>query len=288
VSRTVTAQPASVPRPSALRQLWNAAVHVASRTRLGGAKSGWVALGTFADNASVKLRNRLGGRPRVVCPCCGWEGVVFRTLDFGHGTARNMICPGCGAHDRQRMFALFLERRGLPFLRSGARVLHSAPETQVRQVLDKARTGRVEIDVFAHTLTNSGHPRCALDLAFQPFAEDSFDGAILLHVFEHVEHDRKGFRELARTLRPGGTAVIMVPIYIGLTETDDWGWPDPLMFDHYRTYCVVDFAERAAPLEVEQVHPRDLLSPEEQARYAIRDTEVIFLCAAPGALHAAP
>ena len=37
-----------------------------------------------------------------------------------------------------------------------------------------------------------------------PFDDESFDGAVLGEVLEHVEDDRGALAELARVLRPGG------------------------------------------------------------------------------------
>ncbi len=73
----------------------------------------------------------------------------------------------------------------------------------------------------------------------------------------------------------------MVPVQLPLDETHDWGFADPAMYGHYRTYAIADFERRAAPLRCETIHPRDVLSPGEQARYAIRDSEVLFVCRCP-------
>lgn len=44
-----------------------------------------------------------------------------------------------------------------------------------------------------------------------PFADDSFDKALMTEVLEHVRDDRSALRELARVLRPGGIAALSVP-----------------------------------------------------------------------------
>jgi SAM-dependent methyltransferase len=49
------------------------------------------------------------------------------------------------------------------------------------------------------------------DLAAMPFAEATFDAAILGEVLEHVEDDRAALREVARVVRPGGLVAISVP-----------------------------------------------------------------------------
>lgn len=44
-----------------------------------------------------------------------------------------------------------------------------------------------------------------------PFAEGTFDRVIASEVLEHIVDDRRAIGEIARVLRPGGTAVVTVP-----------------------------------------------------------------------------
>ena len=44
-----------------------------------------------------------------------------------------------------------------------------------------------------------------------PFADDSFDHVVCSEVLEHLPDDRAAVREIARVLKPGGTAVFTVP-----------------------------------------------------------------------------
>ena len=56
-----------------------------------------------------------------------------------------------------------------------------------------------------------------------PFADDSFDGAVLGEVLEHVEDDRGALTELARVLRPGGVLAASVPANPALYgPSDEW------------------------------------------------------------------
>ncbi len=47
------------------------------------------------------------------------------------------------------------------------------------------------------------------------FADGAFDLVITQDVFEHVLHPASAFREIARTLKPGGAHVFTVPLYKG-------------------------------------------------------------------------
>jgi SAM-dependent methyltransferase len=44
-----------------------------------------------------------------------------------------------------------------------------------------------------------------------PFDDASFDSAMAIEILEHLENPRRFLRELARTLRPGGVAIVSTP-----------------------------------------------------------------------------
>jgi SAM-dependent methyltransferase len=50
------------------------------------------------------------------------------------------------------------------------------------------------------------------DLEHQTFADDSFDIVLTQDVFEHIMHPDKAIREISRTLRPKGAAIMTVPL----------------------------------------------------------------------------
>jgi SAM-dependent methyltransferase len=62
-----------------------------------------------------------------------------------------------------------------------------------------------------------GGVRCE-DVQRLTFADASFDLATHTDVFEHVEDDDAGFRELRRVLAPGGLTVFSVPLSAGATR----------------------------------------------------------------------
>jgi SAM-dependent methyltransferase len=51
----------------------------------------------------------------------------------------------------------------------------------------------------------------AADVTSLPFADQTFDAAVLGEVLEHVEDDRAALVEIARVLRPGGVLTLSVP-----------------------------------------------------------------------------
>jgi len=51
-----------------------------------------------------------------------------------------------------------------------------------------------------------------IDITNINFENDYFDFIICNHVLEHIADDQKAMRELFRVLRPGGEAILQVPI----------------------------------------------------------------------------
>ena len=62
-----------------------------------------------------------------------------------------------------------------------------------------------EIDVFDHHFV-------AADLENLPFKDNSIDFLMVFDVIEHLTDQPKGFKEVARILKPGGTFLLHIPI----------------------------------------------------------------------------
>jgi ubiquinone/menaquinone biosynthesis C-methylase UbiE len=83
-----------------------------------------------------------------------------------------------------------------------------------------------------------------VDIAKFKYEDNSFDVIICCHVLEHVPDDRKAMSELYRVLKPGGWAILQVPISLSLEKT----YEDPTVAtpkererafgqcDHFRIY----------------------------------------------------
>jgi SAM-dependent methyltransferase len=148
----------------------------------------------------------------------------------------------------RRMFELeshywwFVARRGLAF-----RLLRGAlPRVVHPRVLDLGcGTGAFAVELAAHgELIGADMSRLALDFARSrgsfglvqadgsalPFRSESFDAAIGLDVFEHIERDEAALAECARILRPGGVLILTVPAFRAL-----WG-PHDVALHHFRRY----------------------------------------------------
>ena len=159
----------------------------------------------------------LWGR-RVRCPCCGGRFRRFM-VDPRRGYR---VCPRCGSQERHRLLALYLPAR-TPLGREPLRLLHWAPERALGRMLAGAPGVRyTSADLRAgHRDGALGHhrgagPRCR-----------SFDAVICSHVLEHVADDRAALPRCWRVLRPGGWAVVLVPVDLDREHTLE----DPAVVD---------------------------------------------------------
>lgn len=144
--------------------------------------------------------------PRT-CSVCGYRG---RFRQAGRPRRIDARCPRCGSSERYRLLALWLEREGR-FLKT-ARVLHFAPEKGLAALL-KMRVGQYESGDIA-----PGKAERVLDIENIDAPDASYDCVVASHVLEHVD-DAKALREIRRVLKPGGIALIMLPIVEGWTQT---------------------------------------------------------------------
>jgi ubiquinone/menaquinone biosynthesis C-methylase UbiE len=124
-----------------------------------------------------------------------------------------------------------------------------------------------------------------LDLTRLTLPDESWDVVICYHVFEHIPDDRAAMREMYRVLKPGGWAVVQVPVR-DVPETLE----DPTVQtaeervrlfgqrDHVRYYGWRDFADRLedAGFEVTIERFGRELSAEDVKTYALNPNERIY------------
>ncbi|MEM8997935.1 MAG: class I SAM-dependent methyltransferase, partial [Acidobacteriota bacterium] len=160
----------------------------------------------------------------------------------------------CGSRARHRSLQLAVDE--YVDVRAG-RALHIAPERCLAPLLrgHEVITGDLE----------PGHGDIALDLRRLPFASGSFDLVLASHVLEHIVEDDVALSEIYRVLRPGGQAILPVPI-TAAGATVDFGFVDPAR-NHHARECGPDYAERyrSAGFAVEEVGSRSLPDPEAHA-----------------------
>ena len=168
------------------------------------------------------------------------DGSSYRKfLPYGYQNLRqNALCPGTLSLERHRLLWLYLDRK-TNFLTDAIRVLHVAPE----QVFYK------KFKFFSHwdyTTTDLHSPLADVkaDICALPFEDNTYDFILCNHVLEHIPNDFKAMEELYRVLKPGGTAILQVPLEEGRKNTfEDDSITDQQertrifgQYDHVRVY----------------------------------------------------
>ncbi|MFL6076974.1 MAG: class I SAM-dependent methyltransferase [Mycobacteriales bacterium] len=94
-------------------------------------------------------------------------------------------------------------------------MLHVAPEDTFQPLLTARGFRYVTTDLYADGVD------VRADLTRLPFPDSRFALVVCGHVLEHVDDDRAALREVCRVLRPGGLALLLIPIDPGLDRTVD-------------------------------------------------------------------
>jgi SAM-dependent methyltransferase len=147
------------------------------------------------------------------CPICQAKAVFV---------ARNAwlrdyyLCTTCGSIPRERSVIAVLESR-MPKWRAGTLHESSPSATPASNYLRANCPGYLATQFFPGVTLGQQHQgvRCE-NLEHQTFADASFDLVVTQDVLEHVFDPDQVFREIARTLKPGGAHVFTTPIYKGL------------------------------------------------------------------------
>lgn len=156
---------------------------------------------------------------KVECPVCGKHFRKF--LPYGYGDAMdNRLCPNCLSLERHRLLWLYLKEK-TGFFTDNLKVLHFAPE---QPFLKRFRA----LKNLNYTTADLDSPIADLhlDVTDIQLPDNQYDVVICNHVLEHVSDAGKAFSEIKRILKPGGWAILMVPI-----NPDVDTWEDPTITD---------------------------------------------------------
>jgi SAM-dependent methyltransferase len=218
----------------------------------------------------------------VECPICGGRFRKFLKKHAASGTPRpGARCARCGSLERHRLLWLYL-RDGTDLLARPARLLHFAPEPGIAEKL-QALPG---CDYLSADLDAPPAMVC-MDVQDIPADDGSFDAVICNHVLEHVPDDRRAMREIRRVLKPGGWAIIGVPLQRKrATSFEDPAITSPEereqvygQFDHVRVYGR-DYPDRLREcgFEVEMVRYAERLGAERARRFGLVADAAIPVC----------
>jgi SAM-dependent methyltransferase len=238
---------------------------------------------------------------RFRCPVCrsrlrkltanGFAFPILKEMDVVGGEYfPNDTCPVCRAHSRTRLVHQFLVREVLSDPNEPLRILHFAPEHGIFLYLSsRPRTEYLTADLDPARYSFS-KATIRANVTEIPFPDASLDLVICNHVLEHVPDDRLAMREILRVLRPGGRAIVQVPLSMKREVTDE----DPGVetdeererrfgqHDHIRLYGA-DYSKRLeeAGFAVEVFDPLARWGPDFVRRNRLNPREKVFCVRKP-------
>lgn len=197
------------------------------------------------------------------CEICGIKTDSFLPINpcfkeeqvkYGHGPSdwetlneEEYVCAACGASDRERMCASFLNKV-LKGKKIRLNVLEVAPGQALRQFfLEKYPFCNYKtVDLF---MENVDYQIDIQDMG--QLRNGQFDLVICFHVLEHVKDDKRALKEFYRVISDCGIGLFLVPIDLGQKEIEEeWGLTKEENIrrfgqaDHVRKYSKAGFLER--------------------------------------------
>ena len=199
----------------------------------------------------------------------------------GGGYRLNVVCPACYSSDRERLVYLYLKNKTDVFSKN-LKLLHIAPERSLQKVFMSHKN----IDYISGDL-DSPFAMKKIDITNIKYEDNSFDVIICNHVLEHIIDDQLAMSELYRVLKPGGWAILQVPISLTLSKTYENSKAVTMsdriqefgQNNHVRIYGQ-DYKNRLkkAGFSVRTYSFVDEFGKSEIIRYGINKDELVYVC----------
>jgi SAM-dependent methyltransferase len=201
---------------------------------------------------------------------CGTESRVSLDMQIIGAGRRQKECPVCRAAERDRLVYVYVKDYLCLFNKEEKiNILHIAPEDCLFPVFYKKINHQSYICGDKFDAGYSYDKRVIyMDITRIDWEENYFDLIICNHVLEHIPDDRKAMKELYRVLKPGGKAILQVPLSPVLEETfEDFSKKDPVdririfgQHNHCRLYGQ-DYGKRLeeagfrfSPVKIQDIH----------------------------------
>jgi len=208
---------------------------------------------------------------KVECNLCGWTGYDFYP-NVGCGyNEKSTLCPGCDCLDRYRSLAVILWTR-TEFFSPDTYVIEVAPVRNFQKycLLQKKNGNYISFDIERPAMEKG-------DLTRMRYQDSIADYFLCFHVLEHIQDEAKALSEIRRVLKPGGLAILQVPIDWDVAKTYEYSAANPRDVGHVRRYGR-DFAQRlsAQGFEVTTVSVTDCTTEDQICRFGL-SKEPVFL-----------
>lgn len=164
-------------------------------------------------------------KQKYECPICNYYG-PFLDTNPPTGLRKNVKCPECHLYERHRLQKLVLDKLLKTHDFSQKRMLHFAPEPFLQNFFKKLVKDYTTVDLYMKNVDVNA------DMTALPFKDAEYDFIYASHVLEHIQDDLTAISEIRRVLKPGGMAILPVPI-VSVT-TIEYPEPNPFEADHVR------------------------------------------------------
>ena len=164
-------------------------------------------------------------KEQFTCPICKYSG-AFMDFNRPAGNRKHAKCPNCNSLERHRIQFVVLQEILRDFQPSKKKMLHFAPEEFFRKFFSGQFAEYETADI---AMRNVDHK---VDIQELPFADATYDFVFASHVLEHIPDDLKALQEIRRILKPGGIAVLPVPLIC--EKTVEYPEPNPYEDHHVR------------------------------------------------------
>jgi SAM-dependent methyltransferase len=191
-------------------------------------------------------------------------------------------CPFCLSCDRERLFLLFFDTHFKNGLKHFS-ILDFAPGPSFASAMRNKKCGSyITADLFRSDYDMT------LDICDMPSLNNGqVDVVICSHVLEHVSNPDNALAEIYRVLKPGGFAIVMVPVFIDVKytiENPDYN-TDELrgkyygQSDHVRLFAKADFVKRLTDAKFcLKMYDASSFQSELVKKYGIADNSVLYVC----------
>ena len=226
---------------------------------------------------------------KVYCHLC--ESSFKEFAKYGIIKRKNALCLTCSSLERHRLIYNYLKFRVGIFTKTNTalNILHIAPEKVFYDKFSNVKhIDYFPVDLFPENYNYSNGPKVnRADITSIPFVDNKFDFILCNHVLEHIIDDKLAMSELYRVLKPGGKAILQVPIdyerektYEDFSITTEEGRLDSFgQKDHVRWYGR-DYIKRlkSVGFKVKEDDYVQTFSSQEQFQYGFDLDEKINFC----------